>query len=164
MRSAMLPGTMREAVIPTLENASRKKAGTGVRAVHQPRVPSRGDVSLRLRPSAQDGEVRADNAWHALKVAFANEVGTLCKALEVDAHRVMDIFCQDRKVNLSPYYFKPGLAFGGSCLRALLYKAKRLDVALPVFASVLPSHQLQIERGRLTVRGCRKSSCRWLAP
>jgi GDP-mannose 6-dehydrogenase len=184
MRSTMLPGTMREVVIPILEKHSGKKAGEEFglcinpeflregTAVHDYYHPPKtvigevnkasGDVLANLyarlpgpliRSDIETAEMvkYADNGWHALKVGFANEVGSLCKALQVDAHKVMEIFCQDQKLNLSPYYLKPGFAFGGSCLpkdlRALLYKAKTLDVQLPILGAVLPSNQLQIERG-----------------
>ncbi|HEX6267276.1 MAG TPA: nucleotide sugar dehydrogenase [Burkholderiales bacterium] len=184
MRSTMLPGTMREVVLPTLEKFSGKRAGeefgvcinpeflregTAVHDYYHPPKTVIGEVNRAsgdllaavygrmpgplIRTDIETAEMvkYADNAWHALKVGFANEIGNLCKALEVDAHRVMDIFCQDLKLNLSPYYLKPGFAFGGSCLpkdvRALLYKAKTLDLSLPILGAILPSNLLQIERG-----------------
>src|SRR5438874_8664941 len=184
VRSTLLPGTMRELVIPTLEASSGRHAGTdfGVcvnpeflregTAVHDYLNPPKtvigeltrasGNVLASLyagipapliRTDIETAEMvkYADNTWHALKVGFANEIGNLCKALGVDAHKVMEIFCQDHKLNLSPYYLKPGFAFGGSCLpkdvRALLYKAKSLDVSVPILSAILPSNEQQIQRG-----------------
>src|SRR5207302_7400638 len=90
------------------------------------------------------------NAWHAVKVGFANEIGTLAKHQNVDAEAVTEIFTADTKLNVSPTYLKPGFAFGGSCLpkdvRALTYRAKELDLSLPLLESVMPSNDEHLER------------------
>ncbi|MEO1082252.1 MAG: UDP-glucose/GDP-mannose dehydrogenase family protein [Pseudomonadota bacterium] len=196
-RSTMLPGSMRDVVIPTLEEHSALQAGEGFgvcnnpeflregSAVHDYRHPPKtvigetdpqsGDLLCELYEHLDAPLVRttidtaemvkySDNAWHALKICFANEIGNICKAIGIDGHSVMEIFCKDTKLNLSPYYMKPGFAFGGSCLpkdvRALNYKAKSLDLELPVMSSILINNQLQVDRGLNMVldKGNRKVS------
>jgi GDP-mannose 6-dehydrogenase len=184
VRSTLLPGSMNDVVIPTLEKASGQKAGrdfglcinpeflregTAVYDYFNPPKTVIGEVTTgsgdvleklyghlpgpMIRTDYETAEMvkYADNTWHALKVAFANEIGNVCKGLDIDSHKLMDIFCQDTKLNLSPYYLRPGFAFGGSCLpkdvRALSYKAKLLDVKVPIIDAILPSNNEQIERG-----------------
>ena len=121
-----------------------------------------GDVLLQLyahmdapviRTTLETAEMvkYSDNAWHAVKVAFTNEIGTICKAVGIDSHEVMAIFCKDTKLNLSSYYMKPGFAFGGSCLpkdvRALTHRARSMDLELPLLNSILPSNERQIRNG-----------------
>lgn len=98
-----------------------------------------------------------DNAWHAVKVTFANEIGAICEKAGVDGQSVMDVFCQDLKLNISAAYLRPGLAFGGSCLpkdvRALTYLARSLDVDVPMLSNVVPANERQMERALRRVEG-----------
>jgi GDP-mannose 6-dehydrogenase len=183
IRSTMLPGTIGETVIPTLEVFSGKKIGSDFGVAINPEFLREGtsifdfnnppftligaeddetiDLIRRLYSNLKapiiivgikEAEMvkYACNCFHGLKVAFANEVGVLCKALGIDSHRVMEVFCKDTKLNLSPYYLKPGFAFGGSCLpkdlRAITYKAKAVDVDVPVLNSILISNREHIDR------------------
>jgi len=184
IRSTILPGTMRNIVIPILEENSGKKAGadfgvcnnpeflregSAVKDFHQPPKTVIGEIDKAsgdtlaslytkldaplIRTDVETAEMvkYVDNSWHALKIGFANEIGNLCKSFGIDAHAVMKIFCQDKKLNISPAYLLPGFAFGGSCLpkdlRALGYQAKVHDLQLPILGSILPSNEMQIARG-----------------
>lgn len=104
----------------------------------------------------------ADNAWHALKIAFANEIGEIAKRAGVDSHAVMDIFVQDKQLNISPVYLRPGFAFGGSCLpkdlRALIYFGRHNDLDLPLLNSALDSNEARIDSlvQRVLSSGARK--------
>ena len=184
IRSTILPGTMRQIVIPILEEYSGKKAGADFGVCNNPEFlregsavrdfdsppktvigeldHASGDMLASLYAKLDAPLIRTDietaemvkyvdNSWHALKIGFANEIGNLCKAFSLDAHEVMRIFCEDKKLNISSAYLQPGFAFGGSCLpkdiRALTYKAKTNDLSLPIMTSILPSNELQVARG-----------------
>lgn len=182
MRSTMLPGTVNETVVPTIEKFSGKKNGEGFAVAINPEFlregtahqdfyeppftligtdhPKAGELLRTLykeikaeiyETSVREAEMvkYSCNCFHALKVSFANEIGNICKAVGIDSHRVMEVFCKDDKLNLSSYYLKPGFAFGGSCLpkdlRAINYKARVLDLETPVLGSSLISNDRQID-------------------
>lgn len=182
-RSTVLPGTTRELVLPTLEQASGRAPGQGYDVLYHPEFLREGSsvedfyhppkivVGERSPGTAQrllnlyDGieaprfvtslEVAelikyTDNAFHAVKITFANEIGQICEKLGISSREVMEVFRADTKLNISPAYLRPGFAFGGSCLpkdlRALTYHGRRSDLRLPMLEGVLPSNHEQVER------------------
>ena len=181
LRSTVLPGTTETVLIPALARtgASRSFAvavnpefmreGSSLRDFAQPPLTlvgcnDPGTASLVralyagvdapfVHTSVRTAEMAkyVSNAFHALKVTFANEIGDLCEALGADAQEVMRIFALDRKLNISEAYLRPGFAFGGSCLpkdvRALLHAARAADLAVPVLSEILPSNERQIQQG-----------------
>jgi len=184
MRSTMVPGTMRDLVLPTLEKHSGKKLGDNYDVVFHPEFLREGtSVSdFYNPPKIVVGECRAgcakvlldvygekydaprmvcsvevaemvkycDNLFHAVKVTFGNEIGQMCHSFGIDSQAVMDIFCQDKKLNISHRYLRPGFAFGGSCLpkdlKAFLSVARSNALRLPMLEGVLPSNMHQIDR------------------
>jgi GDP-mannose 6-dehydrogenase len=125
--------------------------------------PQAGDVMAQMyagiagpvhRVTLEEAELLklTNNAFHALKIGFANEIGRLCDQLGMDSHSVMRLVCADSKLNISPAYLQPGFAFGGSCLpkdlRSLVFNARRLAAELPILESVLPSNYVQVEQAR----------------
>ena len=183
IRSTVYPGTCEEVVMPAIHgsplaavvsNPEFLREGAAVRDFMQPSllVVGGSDTSAVSRVAAIYSSLPvlpslvalrtaelikyACNAFHAVKIAFANEIGTLAGELGIDGGEVMDTLCRDTALNISAAYLKPGFAFGGSCLpkdlRALVYRASRLDLKLPLLESVLPSNQAQLERAiRLAV-------------
>jgi GDP-mannose 6-dehydrogenase len=180
LRSTVLPGTGRTRVLPRIRAASGNAAfgfafnpefmreGTAVADFNRPSRKVIGALDddtadqvmslyadfpgRHILTSIETAELvkYVDNAWHALKVTFANEIGLIAKSLDNNSDPLMDIFLADTRLNISPAYLRPGFAFGGSCLpkdlRALTYLARQLDLSLPVLDHVLPSNRMLIER------------------
>ncbi|MBU1211435.1 MAG: nucleotide sugar dehydrogenase [Alphaproteobacteria bacterium] len=130
----------------TVVGASDSRAASTVSAIYE--AVDRNVIFTSI--AAAEMVKYVDNVWHATKVAFGNEVGRICKELDIDSHDVMDIFVRDTKLNLSPYYLKPGFAFGGSCLpkevRAVGHLAEKLKVSVPLIDSLMSSNRCQVDQ------------------
>lgn len=130
----------------TVLGSSNKKALKIMSKIYEPL----NSKIIEVEPKVAEIIKFVNNSYHALKVAFANEIGAVCKKLDIDSHQVMDLFCQDTQLNISPYYFKPGFAYGGSCLpkdlKGLNYLAKSNQIEIPILASIEHSNHLHIQR------------------
>ena len=134
-------------VIGAVDDKTAKAISELYKGIDAPEVVTTVEVA--------EGVKYTDNAWHALKVGFANEIGNIMKSHGVDSHKVMDIFCLDTKLNISTAYLKPGFAFGGSCLpkdvRALRASAKQKGLNTPIFDSLLEANDEQVRRAHQMV-------------
>jgi len=187
VRSTVFPGSCDEVVAPYIEpraavvsNPEFLREGTAVKDFMEPSLVVVGShdraAAERVAALYQGLPVETSvvalrtaelikytcNTFHALKIAFANEIGTLSASLGLDGAEVMDTVCKDTKLNISKAYMKPGFAFGGSCLpkdlRGLTYRARQLDLELPLLNSVMPSNEAHIARAfrRIMETGSRK--------
>ena len=129
-------------VIGALDNKTAQAVSTIYKEIKAPKIITEIEIA--------EGVKYADNAWHAMKICFANEIGNIMKEHGVDSHKVMDIFCMDTKLNISTVYLKPGFAFGGSCLpkdiRALRASAIQKGLKTPIFDSMLIANKEQVNR------------------
>lgn len=177
IRSTVYPGTCEEVVAPILANPDASvvvdnpeflREGSAVKDFIEPSLLVIGGSDREALRTVADlySPISADpclvstktaemikyacNSFHAVKVAFANEIGALCERMEIPGAEVMETFCRDTRLNISPAYLRPGFAFGGSCLpkdlRALTFRANRLDVKVPLLDSVLPSNDRHLQR------------------
>ena len=183
VRSTVLPGTVKQFIVPLLEEASGKRAGADFGVAVNPEflrestaiadydappmtVIGEWDTESGNQLAAIYAELPAPiirkpieiaemvkytcNVWHATKITFANEIGNIAKGLGVDGRQVMDVICQDRKLNLSSYYLRPGYAFGGSCLpkdvRALDFRANQVHAEHPLISSLMRSNEIHVKR------------------
>ncbi len=181
IRSTVFPGTCEEVVAPAVAGRNVKivsnpeflREGVAMKDFEEPSLvvvggQDRGAVDAvaalydplgveACKVSLRTAEMikYACNSFHAVKIAFANEIGALAQSLGVDGAEVMDTLCRDEKLNVSAAYLKPGFAFGGSCLpkdlRALVYRAGRLDVSLPLLSAAMPSNAAHLERAMQAV-------------
>jgi len=142
----------------TVIGANDMRAAETLKEVYAPVDPDPLITSIEVAETVK----YVDNVWHATKVCFANEIGRICKPLSIDSHAVMDIFVKDTKLNLSPYYLKPGFAYGGSCLpkevRAVDHLASSLGVETPLISSLSKTNRIQIDEATKLIRdtGARK--------
>jgi GDP-mannose 6-dehydrogenase len=175
----MISGKKRNEDFAIVDNPEFLREGTAVQDYYNPPLTLVGSDNIKAAEKVADlyrqlpGEIiitdlkiaeimkYINNTYHALKISFSNEIGNICSELGIDSHRVMDIFCKDKQLNISPYYFKPGFAYGGSCLpkdlKGLRTLAHDLYLDVPVIDGINKTNDIQIQRAiKLIYKYCDK--------